>query len=166
MEETTRKGESFRKEAKLKRRNAEKSQQLIKRFQRDLFQVVDRRANEDFKALKDGRCATVFPIRSRRRHKGEGSTLDARGRSSSCGPKTERRLEQTVEKLRKQLRKEREARCIEVWKVLKENLELVKAERKKEKKTTVVEKRDMFYSLSKNTSDIYCFSCDFPVIFL
>ena len=53
LEETTRKGESFRKEAKLKRRNAEKSQQLIKRFQRDLFQVVDRKANEDFKALKD-----------------------------------------------------------------------------------------------------------------
>jgi chromosome segregation ATPase len=68
LEEITRKGESFRKEAKLKRRNAEKSQQLIKRFQRDLFQVVDRRANEDFKALKDGRCATVFPICSRRRH--------------------------------------------------------------------------------------------------
>ena len=53
LEEITRKGESFRKEAKLKRRNAEKSQQLIKRFQRDLFQVVDRKANEDFKALKD-----------------------------------------------------------------------------------------------------------------
>ena len=45
-------------------------------------------------------------------------------------------LEQTVEKLRKQLRKESEARRIEVSKVLKENLELVEAERKKEKKTT------------------------------
>ena len=52
------------------------------------------------------------------------------------------------------MRKESEARRIEVSKVLKENLELVNAERKKEKKTTVVEKRDMFCSLSKNT-DIF-----------
>ena len=136
LEETTRKGESFRKEAKLKRRNAEKSQQLIKRFQRDLFQVVDRKANEDFKALKDAvvqlysRSAREEDIKEKEVHltRAEEAALAVQKRNDV--------LEQTVEKLRKQLRKESEARRIEVSKVLKENLELVEAERKKEKKTT------------------------------
>jgi hypothetical protein len=136
LEETTRKGESFRKEAKLKRRNAEKSQQLIKRFQRDLFQVVDRKANEDFKALKDAvvqlysRYAREEDIKENEVHltRAEEAALAVQKRNDV--------LEQTVEKLRKQLRKESEARRIEVSKVLKENLELVDAERKKEKKTT------------------------------
>ena len=135
LEETTRKGESFRKEAKLKRRNAEKSQQLIKRFQRDLFQVVDRKANEDFKALKDA-VVQLYSRYAREEDIKENEVHLTPEEAALAVQKRNDVLEQTVEKLRKQLRKESEARRIEVSKVLKENLELVDAERKKEKKTT------------------------------
>ena len=144
LEETARKGESFRKEANLKRRNAEKSQQLVKRFQRDLFQVVERKAREDFKSLKDAvvqlysRYAPEEDTKENEIHltRSEETVLTVQKRNDV--------LEKTVDKLRKQLIKESEARRAEVSKVLKENLELVNAEqqRKKEKKTREREDKD------------------------
>ena len=144
LEETARKGESFRKQANLKRRNAEKSQQLVKRFQRDLFQVVERKAREDFKSLKDAvvqlysRYAPEEDTKENEIHltRSEETVLTVQKRNDV--------LEKTVDKLRKQLIKESEARRAEVSKVLKENLELVNAEqqRKKEKKTREREDKD------------------------
>ena len=52
------------------------------------------------------------------------------------------------------MRKESEARRIEVSKVLKENLELIDAERKKEK-TTEVKKRDVLYSVKEYRYSIF-----------
>ena len=152
LEETTRKGESFRKEAKLKRRNAEKAQQLIKRFQRDLFQVVDRKANEDFKALKDA-VVQLYSRYAREEERKENEVHLTRAEETALAvQKRNDALEQTVEKLRKQLQKECQVRRMEVSKVLKENLELVKAEqeRKKEKNTPATEEQHQpFTELNK-----------------
>ena len=152
LEETTRKGESFRKEAKLKRRNAEKAQQLIKRFQRDLFQVVDRKANEDFKALKDA-VVQLYSRYAREEERKENEVHLTRAEETALAvQKRNDVLEQTVEKLRKQLQKECQVRRMEVSKVLKENLELVEAEqeRKKEKNSPATEEHHQpFIELKK-----------------
>lgn len=122
LDEANRNVKTSQKDAKLKRRQCEQSENVVKRFQRDLFQVVDRM--EDFKALKDSVVFLYARYAREEESKENEKFLTRAEETAQAAQKRNEVLEQTIERLRKQLRKESEARRAEVAMVLRENADL------------------------------------------